>query len=138
MYLTIAILASAVAIAQRLGGMGPLAAGFFGAALSLGWAATQIRSASAPARRLPGLIVTGPVVLSFGLAVLAILMSPAPTGPIVVGWIVALVLAGAGDRHGHAPSHGGGHDEFVRQSGDPTGGRFRQHKSDSQVARGYL
>ncbi|WP_020499744.1 MFS transporter [Sciscionella marina] len=102
-YLTIAVLASAVAVetflplfGQRLGQLPPVAAGFYGAALSLGWALTQIGSASARGRAVSVLILAGPAVLTVGLAALTLLFAPNASAVLVLAWLVALLVAGAG------------------------------------------
>ncbi|WP_067966033.1 MFS transporter [Nocardiopsis trehalosi] len=103
-YLTIALLACGVAVesfvplfAQRLGGLGPAAAGFLGAALSLGWSATQLLSSSAAApRTIRRLHVAGPLVLALGLAALALLQRADPPAWLVLAWVPALLAAGAG------------------------------------------
>lgn len=102
-YLTIALLASAVAVetflplfGQQLGNLPPLAAGFYGAALSLGWAVAQIWSASARGRGVGFVTLAGPAVLALGLATLAALVAPDASGPLLAGWLIALVVAGAG------------------------------------------
>ncbi|WP_369199678.1 MFS transporter [Streptomyces sp. PU-14G] len=103
-YLTIALLASGVAVetflplfGQRLGGLPPLAAGFFGAALSLGWSLTQVVSSSAHRPRTVRLLrVAGPGLLAAGLAVLAALQQRDVSLPVVLGWLPVLLIAGAG------------------------------------------
>ncbi|OLF09357.1 MFS transporter [Actinophytocola xinjiangensis] len=99
-FLTIAVLAAAVAVetflplfGQRLAGLSPLVAGFYGAALSLGWAGVQVWSAGA---RGPAVVVAGPVVLAGGLAALALLTAGDAPVALAVGWLVTLVVAGAG------------------------------------------
>lgn len=103
-YLTIVFLASGVAVetflplfGQRLGGLPPVAAGFFGAALSLGWAASQILSSSTSRdRTVRRLRVAGPALLAAGFAVLALLQQPDASLPVVVAWLPVLLLGGAG------------------------------------------
>jgi MFS family permease len=99
-YLTIAFLASGVAVetflplfAQQLGGLPPVAAGFFAAALSLGWSASQIVSSSARGEAtIRRLQVAGPAVLAAGFVVLALLQHE----NLVLAWLPALLLGGAG------------------------------------------
>ncbi|MEU7640148.1 MFS transporter [Streptomyces sp. NPDC039016] len=103
-YLTIVLLAVGVAVetflplfGQRLGGLPPAAAGFFGAALSLGWSASQIVSSSAHRQRtVRRLRVAGPGLLGAGLAVLALLQRRDAPLPLVLAWLPVLLLAGAG------------------------------------------
>ncbi|WP_438483918.1 MFS transporter [Streptomyces sp. S186] len=103
-YLTIVFLAAGVAVetflplfGQRLGGLPPIAAGFFGAALSLGWSASQIPSSSARRERTTRwLRVAGPGLLATGLAVLALMQRRDAPQPLVLAWLPVLFLAGAG------------------------------------------
>lgn len=103
-YLSIMLLACGVAVeifvplfGQRMGNLTPLVAGFLGAALSFGWSAAQILVASvgseAVIRRLR---ITGPVVLAAGFAVLGLLQSAQASTPLVIAWVPALIIAGAG------------------------------------------
>ncbi|MEU5544149.1 MFS transporter [Streptomyces sioyaensis] len=103
-YLTIAFLAAGVAVetflplfGQRLGALPPVAAGFFGAALSLGWSAGQVVSSSARRERtVRWLRVAGPGLLAAGLAVLALLQHRHASLPLVLAWLPVLLLAGTG------------------------------------------
>lgn len=103
-YLTIMLLASGVAVemflpwfAQRLGGLPPAAAGFYAAALSLGWSASQIVSSSASRPvMVRALQVGGPTCLAAGFAALGLLQAPAPSPAAVVGWLPVVFLAGVG------------------------------------------
>jgi MFS family permease len=103
-YLTIGLLAFGVAVeafvplfGQELGGLPPLAAGFFGAAVSLGWSVTQIGSSSAvretTVRRL---CAAGPVLLSLGFLVQGLLQRDDAPGWLVLVWVPVLFVAGAG------------------------------------------
>lgn len=103
-YLTIMVLASGVAVetflplfGQHLGGLPPAAAGFFAAALSLGWSVSQIVSASArrdgTVRRL---VLAGPACLAIGFALLGLLQNEDPPLPVVLAWLPVLFLGGAG------------------------------------------
>lgn len=82
---------------QQLAGLGPLAAGFLGAAIAAGWTLGEIPSAgsSRPAatRRL---IIAGPAVLTIGLAATALTQRAQASGLDVSAWAVALLLVGAG------------------------------------------
>jgi MFS family permease len=82
---------------QELGGMGPLAAGFLGAALSLGWSLTQVWTANAtrPAT-VRALIVAGPLLLAAGLAGYAATQRELPGGWVIAAWVATLFAAGAG------------------------------------------
>ncbi|MCG5220762.1 MFS transporter [Streptosporangium soli] len=103
-YLTLALLAFGVAVesfvplfGQRLGGLAPAVAGFFGAAISLGWSATQLVSSSAVKERtIRRLRIIGPLLLAFGFLVQGLLQrQDAPTWLVLV-WVPVLCVAGAG------------------------------------------
>ncbi|SEH01677.1 Major Facilitator Superfamily protein [Nonomuraea solani] len=103
-YLTLALLAFGVAVesfvplfGQRLGGLSPAAAGFFGAAISLGWSATQLVSASAVKEGTIRLFrVIGPLLLAAGFLVQGLLQREAAPGWLVLVWVPVLFVAGAG------------------------------------------
>jgi MFS family permease len=103
-YLTLGVLMAATMadmyvplFGQRLGGMVPAAAGFLGAALSVGWTVGEIASASVSGTRaVRRIVVIAPVVMASGLA-LAALVTREPMTPAVMGiWAVGLVMAGSG------------------------------------------
>ncbi|WP_218004552.1 MFS transporter [Microtetraspora niveoalba] len=82
---------------QRLGGLAPLAAGFLGAALSLGWSTAQFVSANAVRQATVRRIrVAGPAVLAAGLALTALLQREDAGGLTMVLWVVTYMVAGAG------------------------------------------
>lgn len=100
-YLTIMVLASGVAVetflplfGQRSGGLPPAAAGFFAAALSLGWSVSQLVSASAGKTRR--LVLAGPACLAIGFAVLGLLQTEQPPLPVVLAWLPVLFFGGMG------------------------------------------
>ncbi|MBF6327339.1 MFS transporter [Nocardia transvalensis] len=103
-YATIMLLASGVAVetflplfGQRMGGLPPIAAGFFGAALSLGWSASQIVVSSVRRDRTIRLLrIAGPALLAAGFAVLAVLQRDHASLPMVLAWLPVLLIAGAG------------------------------------------
>jgi MFS family permease len=103
-YLTMAVLMGAVMVdtyvplfGQRLGHLSPVVAGFLGAALAIGWTASEIVSASLHNSRLIGYVVlTAPVVMASGLAVAALTQRADASTGIVVVWAVALLVAGVG------------------------------------------
>lgn len=103
-YLTIGFLASGVAVetflplfGQQLAGLPPVAAGFFAAALSLGWSVSQIVSSAARRERtIRRLRVAGPVLLAAGFAVLALLLHESTPLPVVFAWLPVLLMGGAG------------------------------------------
>ncbi|MFF7989443.1 hypothetical protein ACFZDG_06575, partial [Kitasatospora xanthocidica] len=104
LYLTVAVLCAGVVaenfiplFGQQLGGLGPLVAGFLGAAVSAGWTTAQlfsvgIESAHGRARA----IRTAPLVLVGGLLAYGLLQTDHASGPRVVLWAVALFVAGTG------------------------------------------
>ncbi|HUO38427.1 MAG TPA: MFS transporter [Mycobacterium sp.] len=74
---------------QRLAHLAPVAAGFVGAVLSVGWSLSEIVSASVTRRRVAVWLVTAaPLVMAVGLA--------AAAWPGTAVWLVALFTAGAG------------------------------------------
>ncbi|MGV9383367.1 MFS transporter [Nonomuraea sp. NPDC003707] len=103
-YLTLGLLACGVAaesflplFGQRLAGLAPLVAGFFAAAISLGWSLTQIGSASVTGgRAVRRLRVLGPVLLAAGLLVQGLLQREETPLWLVAVWVPVLFVAGAG------------------------------------------
>ncbi|WP_214316515.1 MFS transporter [Nonomuraea sediminis] len=103
-YLTLGLLAFGVAaesflplFGQRLAGLPPLVAGFFAAAISLGWSVTQIGSSSVTGHRaVRRLRVLGPVLLAAGLVVQGLLQREDTPMWLVLVWVPVLFVAGAG------------------------------------------
>ncbi|MER6947482.1 MFS transporter [Nonomuraea sp. NPDC000554] len=103
-YLTLGLLAFGVAVesflplfGQRLAGLPPLVAGFFAAAISLGWSVTQIGSSSVTGHRaMRRLCVLGPVLLAAGLLVQGLLQREDTPIWLVLVWVPVLFVAGAG------------------------------------------
>ncbi|MET7335747.1 MFS transporter [Nonomuraea sp. NPDC005650] len=103
-YLTLGLLAFGVAaesflplFAQRLAGLAPIVAGFFAAAVSLGWSLTQIAGASVTGgRAVRRLRVLGPLLLAAGLLVQGLLQRQDPPMWLVAVWVPVLLAAGAG------------------------------------------
>ena len=103
-YLTLGLLsAGAMAEAfvplfgQQLAGLPPLAAGFLGASLSVGWTTAQLMSVNIErplGRRL--VILAGPTLLAIGLFAYAALAAEGAGLGLVAAWAVALFVAGAG------------------------------------------
>jgi MFS family permease len=82
---------------QEIGALPPLAAGFLGAALSLGWSVVQVVSANATtARAVRALVIAGPVLLAAGLLGYGALQHPMPAGLVVAAWFLVLFVAGSG------------------------------------------
>lgn len=103
-YLTMAVQMAAVMIdtyvplfGQRLGHLTPVAAGFLGAALAIGWTVSEIVSASLNNPRSIGrVIMAAPLVMASGLALGAVSQrANASIGSVVV-WTLALLVAGIG------------------------------------------
>jgi MFS family permease len=103
-YLTMAVLMMAVMIdtyvplfGQRLGHLSPVAAGFLGASLAIGWTVSEIISASLNSRRAIGFVVlVAPLLMAAGLGVGAITQRDDASFGLVVVWALALLIAGTG------------------------------------------
>ncbi|GAB2485428.1 MFS transporter [Streptosporangium sandarakinum] len=103
-YLTLGLLAFGVAVesflplfGQRLAGLPPVVAGFFAAAISLGWSVTQIGSSSVTGERtVRRLRVFGPILLALGLFVQGLLQRADTPIWLVLVWVPVLFVAGAG------------------------------------------
>jgi MFS family permease len=82
---------------QRLAHLAPVMAGFLGAALAIGWAASELLSASLKSGRMINRVVmAAPLVIAVGLALTAVSqVANAPAG-VVVTWALALTITGAG------------------------------------------
>jgi MFS family permease len=103
-YLTLGVLMAATMadmyvplFGQRLAHLTPVAAGFLGVALAVGWTVSEITSASATTPRAIVRVVTvAPLVMALGLGLGALsLVDDAPSGVIAV-WVVALATTGVG------------------------------------------
>lgn len=103
-YLTMAIQMMGVMVdtyvplfGQRLGHLTPVAAGFLGATLAVGWTLAEITSASLSDRRLVGYVIAGaPLLMGSGLVLAAVTQrANAPIG-IVAVWAAGLLIAGIG------------------------------------------
>ena len=103
-YLTMAVLMMAVMIdtyvplfGQRLGHLSPVAAGFLGASLAIGWTVSEIVSASLNSRRVIGFVVlVAPLLMAAGLAIGTITQRDDASFGLVVVWALALLVAGIG------------------------------------------
>lgn len=103
-YLTIGFLAVASTaetfvplFGQRLGGLTPLAAGFLGAALAVGWTLGEMASAGAHrARTVRAVVVGGGAAVVAGFTALAMFQRADAPGPVIGLWAVALAVVGAG------------------------------------------
>lgn len=104
MYLTIVVLAVASTVetfiplfGQRLAGLAPLAAGFLGAALALGWTLGEIPSASATAPRIVRrIVIGGPILVAVGLCTMATFLTDRAGAGLITVWVVGLIVAESG------------------------------------------
>ncbi|MCT7659942.1 MFS transporter [Mycobacterium deserti] len=82
---------------QRLAHLTPVAAGFLGAGLAIGWTASEISSASLRGNRaITRTVAVAPLVMATGLALAAATQfSDAPVGLVAV-WAAGLFLTGTG------------------------------------------
>ncbi|CAM2732105.1 MFS transporter [Mycobacterium intermedium] len=103
-YLTMAVQMMAVMVdtyvplfGQRLGHLTPVAAGFLGASLAIGWTFSEIVSASLNSRRVIGYVVlTAPLVMAAGLGLTAVTQRGNAPIELVVLWTLGLLVAGTG------------------------------------------
>lgn len=103
-YLTMGVLMGAAMVntyvplfGQRLAHLTPIAAGFLGAALALGWTVSEILSASLENPRTIGrVIVAAPIVAASGLALAAVARRGDTSSWTAALWAVALLVAGTG------------------------------------------
>jgi MFS family permease len=103
-YLTMALLMASAMVdmyvplfGQRLAHLVPVVAGLLGAALAVGWTASEIASASLASRRvIAHVVAAAPLIMAVGLGLGAITqMDNAPVG-LAVLWAVALTITGTG------------------------------------------
>ena len=103
-YLTLGLLMAATMadmyvplFGQRLAHLVPVAAGFLGVALSVGWTVSEIASASVSGTRATARIVAvAPLVMAAGLALAAVSQIDEASLSVVAVWVVALFVAGCG------------------------------------------
>lgn len=103
-YLTMAVLMSAVMVemyvplfGQRLGQLTPVAAGFLGASLAIGWTVSEVVSASLRSGRVVAAVVAAaPPVVGVALAVAAFTRVEGGPARLVTVWAAALLVAGTG------------------------------------------
>ena len=103
-YLTLGVLMAATMadmyvpfFGQRLAHLVPVAAGFLGVALAVGWTVGEIASASvSKARVIVRMVTVAPLVMALGLGLGSVsLVADPPLGVIAV-WVVALATTGVG------------------------------------------
>jgi MFS family permease len=82
---------------QRLAHMVPVAAGFLGVALAVGWTTSEIVSASLTRTRVIVRVVTvAPLVMAAGLGLAAVSQVGDASGLVIAVWVVALTATGVG------------------------------------------
>ena len=103
-YLTLGVLMGATMadmyvplFGQRLAQLMPVAAGFLGVALAVGWTVSEITSASVTKQRVVRRIVTvAPLVMAIGLTLAAISQFENASIGLIAVWVLALFITGAG------------------------------------------
>lgn len=103
-YLSLAVLMMAVMVdtyvplfGQRLGHLTPVAAGFLGAALAIGWTVSEIVSASlSNPRVIDRVVLVAPLLMAAGLAFGAVTQRADASPGLIAVWAVALLIAGTG------------------------------------------
>lgn len=103
-YLTLGVLMAATMVdlyvplfGQRLAGLVPVAAGFLGVSLAVGWTTSEIASASIRATRVVrGIVAVAPMVMAVGLSLAALTQVDDASIRAVTVWVVALVITGIG------------------------------------------
>ncbi|MGW8374877.1 MFS transporter [Streptomyces sp. ODS28] len=82
---------------QRLAHLPPLAAGFAGAAIALGWTLGEIPSAGVAGPRARSRVASaGPLLITLGFVAAGLLAARAMGLGSTLGWIAALLVGGAG------------------------------------------
>lgn len=103
-YLTLGVLMAATLVdmyvplfGQRLAHLTPVAAGFLGAGLAVGWTVGEISSASLTRHRvIVRTVALAPLVMATGLAIGALTQREDASAVFVVLWASGLALSGAG------------------------------------------
>ena len=103
-YLTLGMLMAATMVdlyvpffGQRLAHLAPVAAGFLGVALAVGWTMSEIVSASMTRTKVVVRIVAvAPLVMAFGLALASASQFEDASGWVIAIWVVALAVTGMG------------------------------------------
>ncbi|WP_343576193.1 MFS transporter [Mycobacterium sp.] len=103
-YLTLTVLMASAMVdmyvplfGQRLAHLVPLTAGFLGAALAVGWAVSEILSASLRRDKIvKRVVVTAPLVIAAGLILAAATQVDDASAGLVVTWTLALTITGIG------------------------------------------
>jgi MFS family permease len=103
-YLTLGVLMAATMadmyvplFGQRLAHLVPLAAGFLGASVAVGWTVSEIISASLSRTSvIVRVVAVSPLVMAIGLGVAAVSQFDDAPGIVIVVWVIALVITGTG------------------------------------------
>ena len=103
-YLTLGLLMAATMadmyvplFGQRLAHLTPVAAGFLGAGLAIGWTVGEISSASLRSERvIRATVAVAPLVMATGLALAAVTQFERASFGLVAVWVVALLITGVG------------------------------------------
>jgi MFS family permease len=103
-YLTLGVLMAATMVdmyvpffGQRLAHLTPVAAGFLGAGLAIGWTVGEISSASLRSSRVIGwTVAVAPLVMATGLTIGALTQFDDASVGLVAAWAVGLLITGAG------------------------------------------
>jgi MFS family permease len=103
-YLALAVLMASAMVdmyvplfGQRLAHLLPVAAGFLGAALAIGWAVSEVLSASLSNRKaINRVVVFGPLVIALGLVLAAATQVDNASTGLVITWALALTITGLG------------------------------------------
>ncbi|MEV6218260.1 MFS transporter [Nocardia sp. NPDC051833] len=103
-YLTLGILMATTMVdvyvpyfGQRLAHLPPVAAGFLGVALAVGWTTSEIVSASVTRPRvIAGAVSAAPLVMAVGLLTAAVSQVSDATAGTIALWTTALLLTGVG------------------------------------------
>jgi MFS family permease len=103
-YLTLGLLMAATMadmyvplFGQRLAHLTPVAAGFLGAGLAIGWTVGEISSASLKSNRvIVRTVAVAPLVMATGLALAALTQYDDASIGLVAAWAVALLITGIG------------------------------------------
>ena len=103
-YLTLGLLMAATMVdlyvpffGQRLAHLAPVAAGFLGVALAVGWTVSEIASASATnAKKVVRIVAVAPLVMAAGLTLAAVSQFEDASGGLIAIWVGALAMTGGG------------------------------------------
>jgi MFS family permease len=103
-YLTLGVLMAATMVdmyvpffGRRLAHLTPVAAGFLGAGLAIGWTVGEISSASLRSSRvISWTVAVAPLVMATGLTIAALTQFEEASVGLVAMWAVALLITGAG------------------------------------------